>query len=252
MNKITPPRSLFGFTLIELLVVISIIALLIGILLPALGAARRTARNMQCLSNLRQHMIGIYAYANDHGDTLPNGLVPVATGTNWSLLISSYIQTEQINFVDTSRANPVFLCPDAQIDGGYLHYTANHGLFTKTNDTPPYDAPLRLDTQTHLSEIYAVADTVQDPTTGDVWPTGSRVMTWRASAHNDVRYYDASIDDAQPGIFWPNEDALTSRGELRFRHNSDTSCNVAFLDSHASSNKPDDLTIRNLLPDKPR
>lgn len=56
-----------GFTLIELLVVISIIALLLGILLPALGSARETGRGAVCLSNLRQLVAANTSYAGDYG-----------------------------------------------------------------------------------------------------------------------------------------------------------------------------------------
>lgn len=55
-----------GFTLIELLVVISIIALLIAILLPALGNARESAKRVQCASNTRGIMTLQYAYATDN------------------------------------------------------------------------------------------------------------------------------------------------------------------------------------------
>lgn len=65
-------RPRHAFTLIELLVVISIIALLIAILLPALGAARESARGAQCLANVRTHAQGAINFAVDHKDGLPS------------------------------------------------------------------------------------------------------------------------------------------------------------------------------------
>ncbi len=60
-------RRLAGFTLIELLVVISIIALLIGILLPALGAARSAARELKCLTQVRSFVQAGFSYEADNG-----------------------------------------------------------------------------------------------------------------------------------------------------------------------------------------
>ncbi len=81
-----------AFTLIELLVVIAIIALLIGILLPALGEARKTARKVISGSNLRQQATAMNSYATDFKDRIPAFTWQGAPGKP-----SSYSQWSDLN-----------------------------------------------------------------------------------------------------------------------------------------------------------
>ena len=65
------PQPLHGFTLIELLVVVSIIALLVSILLPALSKAREQAKQGVCLNNVKQLCMGLFYYAEANANSLP-------------------------------------------------------------------------------------------------------------------------------------------------------------------------------------
>ncbi len=60
-----------GFTLVELLVTVAVVALLIGLLVPAMGAVRRSSLETKCLSNLRQMAIALHSYLNSQDEQFP-------------------------------------------------------------------------------------------------------------------------------------------------------------------------------------
>ncbi|MEO0476884.1 MAG: prepilin-type N-terminal cleavage/methylation domain-containing protein [Planctomycetota bacterium] len=85
----------FGFTLIELLVVISIIALLIAILLPALSRARITAQESLCRSNLRQLTTASVAYATENKGNFPTRGTNISNNAdvNWATTANAVLDT---------------------------------------------------------------------------------------------------------------------------------------------------------------
>lgn len=116
MNKTTGRKGKAGnmqFTLVELLVVIMIIAVLSGMLLPALNSAREKAREAGCLGNLKQLGIVLHSYAGDNNDTYPYSSLLYGSRRIFPLALNTYYgrQNEDWRTGDTI-GGPTF-CPSA-------------------------------------------------------------------------------------------------------------------------------------------
>jgi prepilin-type N-terminal cleavage/methylation domain-containing protein len=122
-----------GFTLVELLVVISIIAVLLSILMPALNKVRDQARRTTCTTNIRQQGIAMVAYASENRNKYPAAPAPgwwpfgglanwtVANGTpSWAS--GTYVPAGQMAlFLKKYLISPeVFYCPSARVNRTYI------------------------------------------------------------------------------------------------------------------------------------
>jgi prepilin-type N-terminal cleavage/methylation domain-containing protein/prepilin-type processing-associated H-X9-DG protein len=148
-------RGRRAFTLVELLVVIGIIAVLIGILLPALNKARRSAASLQCESNMRQISNAMLMYINANKGKFPPCSTPVIAGVYpnawwWpnELVRGKYIIAPSVYDHPGSattdkkfRSTNVFRCPegvdqdDAAGGGGECPTDAKNNAYTIGNDT---------------------------------------------------------------------------------------------------------------------
>jgi prepilin-type N-terminal cleavage/methylation domain-containing protein len=194
------PRQARAFTLIELLVVISIIALLISILLPALTGARHTARRIQCSTNVRQLNQAYINYAIDNKDRLAGGDVRDPTASPW---YAPWVLPG--NYGPSNDAT--------------LNYKAIRGglLYPYLNTPRSYHCPE--DTGTHYQSyainIFMNGEWLRNPTSAEAMRSATRLSQVRASTktmvfleeadyRTDPNIYDTSVNTYNMGSWMNN------------------------------------------------
>jgi len=124
----------YAFTLIELLVVIAIIAILMGLILPAMGKARENGRAMVCTSNLKQNMLGFTSYATDY-KVIPGTYWQGPINLDWSGRNNQIYMSNPNQYVHPletsvmydylSATDKIFECPSAKRAANrFYDYTA--------------------------------------------------------------------------------------------------------------------------------